>query len=42
MQKGDPDSPGLAKHAMVLGSGGSVIPDTHLSPKLSQSSELTF
>ena len=33
MQKGDPDSPGLAQHAMVLGSGGSLIPDTHLSPK---------
>ena len=31
MQKGDPGSPRLAQHAMVLGFGGSVIPDTNLS-----------
>ena len=46
VQETDPDSSGLAQHAMVLGSGGSVIPDpplpTHASlsgdPGLQQSS----
>ena len=42
IQKGDPDSPGLAQHAMVWGSGGSAIPDTHLSPKPSRFSDSTF
>ena len=31
--KSYPDSSRLAQHAMVLGPSGSVIPDTHLSPK---------
>ena len=30
VQESDPDSSGLAQHAVVLGSGGSVIPDTPL------------
>ena len=33
VQKGNPNSPRLAQHAIVLGPSGSVISDTHLSPK---------
>ena len=32
VQEGHSDSSGLALHAMVLGSGESVFPNTHLSP----------
>ena len=39
VQKGNSHSSGLAQHAMVLGSDGSVIPDTLLSPKPSRSSD---
>ena len=28
LQESDPNSPGLAQHAMVLGSGGTVVPDS--------------
>ena len=34
-------SPRLAQHAMVLGSGGPVVSDTHLSPKSSRTSDST-
>ena len=30
LQESDPNSPGLAQHAMVLGSGGTVVPDSSL------------
>ena len=39
VQESDPDSSGLAQHAMVLGSGGSVIPDTPFPTKSSRSGE---
>ena len=37
----NPDSPRLAQHAMVLGSSGSFISDTHMSPKPSRSGDST-
>ena len=39
VQEGDPDSSRLAQHAVVLGSSGSVVPDTHLSPQPSRSGD---
>ena len=33
VQKSNPNSPRLAQHSMVLGPSGSVVPDTHFSPK---------
>ena len=42
IQEGDSDSPGLAQHAVVLGSSRSVIPATPLSPQSSRSGDSTF
>ena len=39
VQVGGPDSSRLAQHAMVLGSSGSVVPDTHLSSQPSRSGD---
>ena len=42
LQESDPDSSGLAQHAMVLGSGGTVIPDPSLPTPSSRSSDTTI
>ena len=39
VQESDPNSSGLAQHAMVLGSGGSVIPDPPLPTQSSRPSD---
>ena len=39
LQESDPNSPGLAQHAMVLGSGGTVVPDSSLPTHSSQPSD---
>ena len=39
VQESDPNSSGLAQHAMVLGSSGSVIPDIPLPTQSPQSSD---
>ena len=39
VQESDPDSSGLAQHAVVLGSGGSVVPDTPVSTQSSRSGD---
>ena len=39
LQESDPNSPGLAQHAMVLGSGGTVVPDSSLPPHSSRPSD---
>ena len=36
LQESDPNSPGLAQHAMVLGSGGTVVLDSSLPPHSSR------
>ena len=41
VQLSDTDSSGLAQHAVVLGSGRSVVRDTHLSPKPPRSCDST-
>ena len=42
LQESDPDSSGLAQHAMVLGSGGTVSPDPSLPTPSSRSSDTTI
>ena len=42
VQEGDPDSSGLAHHAVVLGSGGSVVPDNPLPTQSSRSGDPAF
>ena len=39
LQESDPNSPGLAQHAMVLGSGGTVVPDSSLPTHSSRPSD---
>ena len=39
LQESDPNSPGLAQHAMVLGSGGTVDPDSSLPTHSSRPSD---
>ena len=39
LQESDPNSPGLAQHAMVLGSGGTVVPDSSLPAHSSRPSD---
>ena len=39
LQESDPNSPGLAEHAMVLGSGGTVVPDSSLPTHSSRPSD---
>ena len=39
LQESDPNSPGLAQHAMVLGSGGTVIPGSSLPTHSSRPSD---
>ena len=42
LQEGDPHSPGLAQHAMVLGPGGTVISDPSLPAQASRPSDTTI
>ena len=42
IQESDTDSSGLAQHAVVLGSGGSVIPDSPLPTQSSQSGDFNL
>ena len=39
LQESDPNSPGLAQHAMVLGSGGTIVPDPSLPTHPSRPSD---
>ena len=39
LQESDPNSPGLAQHTMVLGSGGTVVPDSFLPTHSSRPSD---
>ena len=39
LQESDPNSPGWAQHAMVLGSGGTVVPDSSLPTHSSRPSD---
>ena len=42
LRESDPNSSGLAQHAMVLGSGGTVVPDPSLPTPSSRSSDTTI
>ena len=42
VQESDPDSSGLAQHAVVLGSSGPVVPDTTMSTQSSRSGDPAF
>ena len=42
LQESHSGSPGLVQHAVVFGSGSSVIPNTHLPPQPIQSGEPTL
>ena len=42
VQESDPDSSGLAQHAVLLGSGGSILPDTPVSTQSSRSGDPAF